>query len=231
LAVSVFDLFKSGIGPSSSHTVGPMIAAREFVLGLASMSSVKRIQVELYGSLGATGKGHGSDKAILLGLQGESPKDVDVDKIPELLQTIRDNESLNLPDNHMIDFSEADDLVMHKRKSLPFHPNAMMFTAFGIDEKPIEQRTYYSVGGGFVIDDTASPDEPLIKADDTKLPYAFSAGDKLLELCNTHSMSISDIMRANENVWRSDDVIRDELLALWNVMDEVVRRQAFCPVV
>jgi len=224
MAISVFDLFKSGIGPSSSHTVGPMIAAREFATSLCHADGAHRIKAELFGSLGATGKGHGSDKAILLGLEGEHPKDIDVDLIPDRLNHIRNNNRLNLPGGHSIDFDESNDLIMHRKKSLPFHPNAMTFSAFDASGAILEQRTFYSVGGGFVVDDEASSDEPLIKPNDIELPFAFTTGDKLLELCKQHKMSVSDIMRANEAHWRSAEDVHKELLELWSVMEACVQR-------
>lgn len=227
MAISVFDLFKSGIGPSSSHTVGPMVAARRFAHSLkesGSLTSVTRCKVELYGSLGATGKGHGSDKAVLLGLEGEHPTTVEVDRIPDQLQAIRESKSVLLPGEHRIRFDEAKDLVMHKRRSLPFHPNAVLFSAFDVNGESVLQKTYYSVGGGFVLDDTAATDEPVVKADDTEVPYPFTTGDGLLVLCAEHNKSISEIMMLNELTWRSENEVREELLALWQVMQSCVKR-------
>ncbi len=226
MAISVFDLFKSGIGPSSSHTVGPMVAARRFALALTDneiCGDVGRIKVELYGSLGATGKGHGSDKAVLLGLEGEHPKTVDVGVIPERLAAIRENRQLTLPNGQSLTFDESKDLVMYRRQSLPFHPNAVLFKAFAGDEIVL-QKTYYSVGGGFVLDDTAATGDPVVKADDTPIPYLFTTGEQLLELCKTHDKSISELMMANECTWRSEDEVRQDLLELWQVMQDCVSR-------
>ncbi len=224
MAISVFDLFKSGIGPSSSHTVGPMVAARRFVNALTPelAAGVHRCKVELYGSLGATGKGHGSDKAILLGLEGEHPTTVEVATIPQRLSNIRDSGIITLPGEHSVRFDERRDLVMHRRKSLPFHPNAMLFTAFNAEGEVISKRTYYSVGGGFVLDDSAAEGEPVVKADDTQVPFPFTTGDHLLELCQEHNMSISELMMCNEKTWRSEDAVREELLALWKIMQDCV---------
>ena len=227
MAISVFDLFKSGIGPSSSHTVGPMVAARRFAKTLAqssSINSVARCKVELYGSLGATGKGHGSDKAVLLGLEGEHPTTVVVEDIPGRLETIRGSKSLLLPGGHRLRFDEAKDLVMHKRKALPFHPNAVLFSAYDATGEVLLKKTYYSVGGGFVLDDSAANDEPVVKADDTVIPYAFTTGDHLLELCKENGKSISEIMMLNECTWRPENEVRSELLALWQVMQDCVTR-------
>ncbi|MFK7853764.1 MAG: L-serine ammonia-lyase [Granulosicoccus sp.] len=227
MAISVFDLFKSGIGPSSSHTVGPMVAARRFAIALSTSDQLKQIvrcKVELFGSLGATGKGHGSDKAILLGLAGEHPKSVDVDLIPAQLSGIREKQQIRLATDHVIGFDEAKDLVMHKRRALPFHPNGMTFTAFDADGTNLYQRTYYSVGGGFVLDDEAADGEPVVKADDTEVPYLFTTGDHLLQLCAEHQLSISELMMRNECAWRSEEEVRAELLALWQVMQDCVQR-------
>ena len=159
MAISVFDLFKSGIGPSSSHTVGPMVAASRFARALVESDTARattRIKVELFGSLGATGKGHGSDKAVLLGLEGEHPRTIDVDTVAARLETIREARALTLPDGRTLAFDESKDLVMHRRRALPFHPNAMTFRAFDVAGAEVSCRSYYSVGGGFVLDDTAA---------------------------------------------------------------------------
>ena len=227
MAISVFDLFKSGIGPSSSHTVGPMVAARRFVKSLQDSNVIERVdrcKVELYGSLGATGKGHGSDKAVLLGLEGEHPTEVVVDEIPARLDAIRTASELNLAGCHKIRFNETRDLVMHKRKALPFHPNAMLFAASDAKGECVLTRTYYSVGGGFVLDESATEGQPVVKADDTKVPFAFTTGDHLLALCAEHQLSIGELMMRNECAWRSEQEVRRELLALWKVMQECVQK-------
>lgn len=225
MAISVFDLFKSGIGPSSSHTVGPMVAARRFVMALAESGQagdVVRCKVELFGSLGATGKGHGSDTAVLLGLEGEHPTTVDVALIPDRLTRIREQRKLTLPGGAVIAFDEKRDLVMHKRRALPFHPNGMLFVATDSEGRELSSRTYYSVGGGFVLDDSAADGEPVVKADNTIVPYPFTTGDHLLELCKEHGMSISELMMRNECTWRPEAEVRSELLALWQIMQDCV---------
>ncbi len=227
MAISVFDLFKSGIGPSSSHTVGPMVAARRFAIALKDSEragDIVRCKVELYGSLGATGKGHGSDKAVLLGLEGEHPTDVEVATISQRIKRIRETRQLQLPDAQVIAFDEARDLIMHKRRALPFHPNGMQFLAYDAAGDVITQRTYYSVGGGFVLDEAAATGNPVIRADDTALPFAFTTGDHLLALCQQHGLSISELMMRNECTWRSESKVRSELLALWQVMQDCVKR-------
>nr|WP_280954886.1 serine dehydratase beta chain [Paludibacterium denitrificans] len=158
MAISVFDLFKIGIGPSSSHTVGPMRAAHQFVSRLAKdglLNTVSRIRSEMYGSLGATGKGHGSDGAVLLGLIGELPDKVDTDTVPQKLTDIRNGKRIKVLGQHDIAFDENNDLILLKRKSLPYHPNGMIFKAYDSAGNILSMRTYYSVGGGFVVDEAA----------------------------------------------------------------------------
>lgn len=159
MSISVFDLFKIGIGPSSSHTVGPMKAARSFVAGLQAEGLLERtahVKAEMFGSLGVTGKGHGSDKAVILGLLGETPEGVAVEAIEGLLAKVRDEKKLALMGIHPIPFVDGEDLVLHKRRSLPFHPNGMRFTAWDADGAELRSRVSYSVGGGFVVDGGSS---------------------------------------------------------------------------
>jgi len=225
MTISVFDLFKIGIGPSSSHTVGPMVAANRFVEQITSSDkSVTRIKVELMGSLGATGKGHGSDKAILLGLEGAHPRTVDVDNIENTLSRIRTEKQLCLPDGASIPFDESTDLVMHKRRTLPFHPNGMLFTALDQNNTEVMNRTYYSVGGGFVVDEQAESGDSPIKQDETEVPYPFSTGDGLLELCEKSQLSIAAIMMENEKQFRSEEEVRQGLLDIWYAMQACVQR-------
>lgn len=230
MAVSVFDLFKIGIGPSSSHTVGPMRAARLFVSRLAhdgQLAAVARVQAQLYGSLGATGKGHGSDKAVLLGLAGHEPDTVDVDAIPALLQAIRDDGEVRLGGTHPVRFDERADLVFHRRESLPFHANGMTFTTFDAAGAAIVARSYYSVGGGFVVSDEVVADgtrQKRIAPDTTVLPLPFHSGEELLALTQAHGLTIAQVMRANERHWRSDAEIDAGLLRIWQVMQACVER-------
>jgi len=229
MAVSVFDLFKIGIGPSSSHTVGPMRAARLFGLRLANeglLAATTRVQVILYGSLGATGKGHGSDKAVLLGLAGHEPDTVDVEAIPALLDAIRAGD-LNLVGQRPIAFDEAKDLVFKRRESLPFHANGMRCIAFDADGSEIANRVYYSVGGGFVVSDEVAQDgskQKVIAPDATVLPYPFKSGDELLALTQKYGLSIAQVMRRNEHHWRTDAEIESGLLKIWDVMQACVQR-------
>ena len=230
MAVSVFDLFKVGIGPSSSHTVGPMRAARLFVqrLGRAgALPRVARVTADLYGSLGATGKGHGSDKAVLLGLAGHEPDRVDVDAIPALLAAIRNSHRLNLCGQHEIGFDERADLRLHRRETLPLHPNGMRFAALDAADAEIDRRVYYSVGGGFVISDAAAVDgsrHPAIAPDTTVLPHPFHSGAELLQRTRELGVGIAGVMRRNERHWRSDAEIDAGLLSIWQVMQDCVVR-------
>jgi L-serine dehydratase len=222
MAISVFDLFSIGIGPSSSHTVGPMRAARTFAEGLADdglLDRVTRVRAELFGSLGATGHGHGSDRAVTLGLLGERPETVDVADAAAHAKAAREAGQVELLGKHPVEFGE-DDLVLHRRTSLPFHPNGMRFTAL-VGEDVLRERTYYSVGGGFVVDETAAGAD-RIKQDDTVLPYPFTTGAQLLAQCAETGLSISGLMLANEQAWRSEQEIRDGLLRIWAVMQECV---------
>lgn len=230
MAVSVFDLFKIGIGPSSSHTVGPMRAARLFGLRLQHeglLDATARVVTRLYGSLGATGKGHGSDKAVLLGLMGHEPDSVDVEAIPALLQAARGGGSLNLLGTHPIAFSEKTDLVFHRRETLPFHANGMRFEAFDAAGTRLAERAYYSVGGGFVVSDEVAADgskQKVIAPDATVLPFPFRSGAELLELAGSEGCSIAELMRRNERHWRSDAEIDAGLLRIWGVMQACVKR-------
>ena len=226
MAISVFDMFKVGIGPSSSHTVGPMRAALTFVTRLQDegvLSSVRRVRAELYGSLGATGKGHASDKAVILGLLGEAPDLVDPDSIDERLARIRASGKLLLLGMHEIDFAEKTDLIFLRRQSLPFHPNGMRLTAYGEDDVELASRVYYSVGGGFVVNEDAAGADRIV-LDDTQLPYHFLTGDQLLVQCAESNLSISSLMMENEKHWRSEAETRNGLLHIWKVMQACVRR-------
>ncbi|MBT9456836.1 MAG: L-serine ammonia-lyase [Burkholderiaceae bacterium] len=230
MAISVFDLFKIGIGPSSSHTVGPMRAARLFALRLRHegvLERTTRVVSQLYGSLGATGKGHGSDKAVLLGLAGHEPDTVDVEAVPQILAGIREGSKLRLLNEHEVAFDEAKDLVFFRRQSLPFHANGMRFTAYDAQGEVLQERTYYSVGGGFVVSDEVAHDgskQKVIAPDTAVLPYPFHSGDDLLRLCAEHGVSIAELMRRNERHWRSDAETEAGLMRIWKVMQECVVR-------
>jgi len=226
MAISVFDLFKIGIGPSSSHTVGPMRAARMFARELKEaglLGATSAVTVELYGSLGATGRGHGTHRAVILGLMGETPEGVDVEAIPRIVAQVRESGRLSLLGEREIAFREAEHLQwLHK--SLPFHPNGMRFRALDAEGKERQGRVYYSVGGGFVVNEGAGPGESPVQPDVTRQPCPFSTGQQLLEQCQKNGLRVSDVMMANEKVWRSEEEIRSGLLRIWTVMQECVRR-------
>ncbi len=230
MAVSVFDLFKIGIGPSSSHTVGPMRAARLFALRLeheGRLAATTRVCSQLYGSLGATGKGHGTDKAVLLGLAGQEPDTVDVELIGSALKRIREAQRMALLGTHEIGFNEKTDLIFYRREALPFHANGMRFTAFDAGGAALSTRIYYSVGGGFVVSDEIAHDgskQKLIAPDTTVLAHPFHSGADLLMLAKQQKCSVAVLMRRNERHWRSDTEIDAGLLRIWAVMQACVVR-------
>jgi L-serine dehydratase len=226
LSISVFDLFTIGIGPSSSHTVGPMRAARCFSEQLATdgvLDRTARVRVELFGSLAATGRGHGTDRAVLMGLEGESPEAVDPDRVGPRVAAIRSAGRICLLGRREVPWKEIDDLDFNKRDLLPVHSNGMRFTAFDAAGESLEQRVYYSVGGGFVINEGASG-EDLVVANPTPVAYPFHSGEDLLVLSEETGLSVWELMMANERAWRSDEEIRAGLLRIWAAMQACVER-------
>ena len=227
MAVSTFDLFKIGIGPSSSHTVGPMRAAARFVTRwleeTGQLGEVARVRAEVFGSLAMTGRGHGTDKALMMGLEGQRPNMIDPDAIPVALERIRKQKKIRLLGRHEIAFDEKSDLVLNKRQKLPFHTNGMRFAAFAADGRQIATRDYYSVGGGFVVNQDEAAEDRIV-ADTTELAYPFHSGDELLQQCRTHGLTVAQLMFGNERAWRSDGEIRDGLRELWRAMQDCVNR-------
>ena len=224
MALSALDLFSIGIGPSSSHTVGPMRAAHSFVRILESegkLDAVDRLHAALFGSLGATGRGHGSDKAVILGFMGETPESVDTLTADRAVDEATEARKLLLAGRRMISFNRAKDVVLHLRQSLPAHPNGMRFQAFDGQGNILAERVYYSVGGGFVVDEDAVGKE---QPETVQLPYPFSNAEELLAHCARDGLSISELMLANEGVWRSEQETRSELLHIWETMKECVSR-------
>ncbi|MCW8193682.1 L-serine ammonia-lyase [Proteobacteria bacterium 005FR1] len=224
MAISTFDLFSLGVGPSSSHTVGPMRAAKRFTLALqqaGTLNAVVRVKAEMYGSLGATGKGHGTPRAVLLGLEGEDPETADVSGIAARVESIREHKQLGLGGSTPIHFVVDDDLVMHRRKCLPLHPNGMRFTAFDEAGQPLTIKTYYSVGGGFVVDGAVAESDPIIE-DASQLAWPFRTCAELLAHCEESGFDISRLMLENERAWRPDEETRAGLLRIWQVMQECV---------
>src|SRR5579863_468769 len=223
MAVSVFDMFKIGVGPSSSHTVGPMRAARQFLLDLETRNLFDRtaqVAVQLYGSLALTGKGHGTDRAVLLGLEGETPDGIDPDTIAARLQRIRQDGRIHLLGRREIPFDEPLDLLMHRDQVLPKHSNGMRFTALDDKKQTLLAEEFYSIGGGFIV----RADEQGPAATEVKLPYEFTSGDELLALCRAHGLKIDRLVLANEKAWRSEAETRKGLLRIWQVMQACVAR-------
>lgn len=224
MTVSVFDLFSIGIGPSSSHTVGPMRAARQFAADLAEddLGRVERVRAELFGSLGATGHGHGSGPAVLWGLEGEDPETVDTDAAPDRTDQIRRGRRLVLNRvgpgaEREIDFDPDEDLVLHRRRSLPLHPNGMTFTALDAGGEVVAQRTWYSIGGGFILADDGTGTLRLTP-DPTPVPYPFRTGADLLARCEESGLRIAEIAMANECARRPEAEVRADLLRIWQAM-------------
>ncbi|SDF85965.1 L-serine ammonia-lyase [Onishia taeanensis] len=222
MSISVFDLFKIGIGPSSSHTVGPMQAAHDFVEELRArdlLERVARIEVRLYGSLSATGIGHGTDRAVIMGLMGELPSKIDTNIISPCIEELLESRTLLLDNRLAIPFLWARDMQLLD-ECLPHHPNAMRLIAHGHSDE-IYSNTYYSVGGGFVVDEAQAQGGSL-DTDITPLPYDFNSAGQLLALCRMHDMRISELMLENEKAWRSEQEIRDGLWTIWQAMCECV---------
>lgn len=221
MAISVFNLFSIGIGPSSSHTVGPMRAARQFALKLApQLAEVDHIRTDLYGSLALTGKGHSTDVALILGLEGYTPEGVDPEQIGNLVGQVRSSKRLNLLQRHFIAFNEEAHLIFHKDKQLPYHPNGMRFTAYHASGKEIYSHVFYSVGGGFIVDHEHAKHDSALSDDPHKLPYPFSTAAELL----SYRLPIDHIMMQNEMSWQTETEIRRGLLAIWQVMKGCVVR-------
>ena len=224
MAISLFDLFKVGIGPSSSHTVGPMVAAYQFVHFLEDeqiLPQVKRVMCELYGSLGATGKGHGTGKAVLMGLEGELPDSIDPDSVDPRVDAIESELQISLNAKYKVAFEPATDLIYHRIDRLDFHANGMTLRAYDDAQNLICEKTYYSVGGGFIINENDAGEVELVE-DDTKLTYDFHSSEELLKLCKEHDLTIAQIMMENEKAWRSEEQIKTDILSIWQVMKSCI---------
>lgn len=227
MTISVFDLFSIGIGPSSSHTVGPLRAAKEFINAIEKrglLDSAESIQMELYGSLALTGKGHATDIALLLGIQGFLPETVDPNQVEENIRAIKRSKSLPLLGKKAIPFDEERELIFHKESFLPHHPNGMKFTLRDKRGKILAEKTYYSVGGGFIVDhDDIHRDKSLI-GQESKIPYPFETAAELLDLCRRNHLSIQKLMMENERSFRAEEEVKEKLLHIWKVMDECIER-------
>jgi len=221
-AISVFDMFKIGVGPSSSHTLGPWRAAQRFTASLQQkeiLDDVKTIQVLLYGSLAKTGVGHGTDIAVQLGLSGDDPVTFDVHNIVAKMNDIKQMRKILLAGKHEIDFDPAEDIDFLFSESLPYHPNALTFLVSLKNDETIAE-TYYSVGGGFVVKEG----EDANSKEDVVLPFPINTANDLLHWCMKTGMNISDVVMENENVWRSEKETKDGLLNIWRVMKECIYR-------
>lgn len=223
MALSAFELYSIGIGPSSSHTVGPMRAAKRFLETLRNeglFDKVERVQVELCGSLGQTGHGHGSDKAVVLGLLGDDPETVDTDTADQRFEDVKAAQRILLGGEREVPLTD-EDLVLHRRKTLPGHPNGMIARGIDADGSTMIERVYYSVGGGFVVDEDALGADRVVQ-DTTKVEFPFKTGKDLLEICEREGLSISEVTMRNELAWRSEDEVRSGMLHLWSVMDQCI---------
>lgn len=227
MAISTFNLFSIGMGPSSSHTVGPMRAARLFMETVEKkgvLNEVARLRTDLYGSLALTGKGHATDIAVMLGLSGETPENIDPNSVPGKIEKIKTEKKLSLFSKHPINFDEGKDLLFHYDKQLPYHPNGMRFTIYNQNGKELLSQVYYSVGGGFIVDhDTASKDKTL-GDEEHKLPFPFKNAEEMLKQCRENNYSITELMMENEKSWRSEKEIHDGLLHIWHVMEACMER-------
>jgi L-serine dehydratase len=220
VTTSIFDLFKPGIGPSSSHTVGPMRAAQRFASGLADLARVERVRVELFGSLALTGRGHGTDRAVMLGLEGEGPQRVDPEAIGPALERIRATRRLRLGGSRELAFDEATDLVFRAREVLPHHSNGMRFTALGEGGTTLECRIFYSIGGGFITEEGEQPGAQ----DRPPVPYPFKSAEELLERANGHGLAIWELVLENESAWRPRDAVLEGVRGIWAAMEDCIRR-------
>lgn len=225
--ISIFDMFKIGIGPSSSHTVGPMKAGVIFINHLIKyniIDSIDELRVELFGSLGQTGKGHGTDKAVILGLMGHEPETVDTNIIEQLLNNVKTQQTLTLKNTKSVIFSRENAITYHRKKSLPYHANAMTFEAYS-KSKNIYSRTYYSIGGGFVLDeDEINNQDEIVTTPIKFIPYPFNTGKQLLELCEINKLTISQLMLENESTLYDKSIITDKLWHIWQTMKAAIEQ-------
>ena len=225
--ISVFDMFSVGIGPSSSHTVGPMRASKLFTVDLEDadlLSKTTRVRVELFGSLGQTGIGHGTGKAVILGLAGYEPETIDTSIVPEVLTTIDKEEEISLLDKHAVAFPRQNAIVFHRRKTLPQHSNAMTIEAYA-DEEVIFSQTYFSIGGGFIVraDQFEQEKEAAVELhNQIEQPYPFETGNELLQRTKESGLSIPAVMMANERCLRDEKDVRAQLMHIWKVMDQCI---------
>ena len=223
--ISVFDLFKIGIGPSSSHTVGPMYASKQFLFNCIEkfpLEKIASLKIELFGSLAFTGKGHGTDKAILMGLEGNEPASVDTEQIPAQLDRINKTKTLSLMNKHSIPFEEKNSLIFNHDDLLPHHSNGMRFTVFDADRNILHEQDFYSVGGGFILNGDEILNDVEIK--NAKIPFSFHTWEELFIHCERTGMTCRELMWINEQTWRTESEVWDGLLDIWEVMQECTQR-------
>jgi L-serine dehydratase len=228
MAISFFQIFKIGIGPSSSHTVGPMKAAKQFMNNLKSKhllspEKISHIKTDLYGSLALTGQGHGTDKAVILGLMGDTPEKCDTQTVDSRLEKLRKSKKINLNGELETQFVEKEHLIFNKTKRLPFHTNGLKFTAVGHNNENLMHEIYYSVGGGFIVTEEETKQGGKKDAVEVKVPYPFATAAELLSICEKKRMRISEVMMENEKVWRSEKGVLDGINEIWEAMQECVR--------
>ncbi len=227
MPISVFDLFSIGIGPSSSHTVGPMRAARQYVLNIDKadiLPKVKRLKIDLYGSLALTGKGHATDLAVMLGSEGETPDGVNPDTAQSQVDQIKKQQTINLLGKHQIPFDDNTDLLFHFDKQLPFHPNGMRFTVYSAQDKELDSQVFYSIGGGFILDHQQATEGVKTATHKHTIPYKYDTADELLNHCEATGLTIPQLVMKNELTWRSEKEVHDGLLRIWNVMKACAKR-------
>ncbi len=224
--ISVFDLFNIGIGPSSSHCIGPMRAAKSFALALQDnnlLNLTEHITIDLYGSLAFTGKGHGTDKALALGLEGYDPETVEPDQIPTIQEVIANTKKLQILQQKSISYIQQQNLFLHFNETLPGHSNGMQFSAFDANHNLIFNDIYYSTGGGFIVN-AATMQLNVTTKDDDQLPYPFETATELLQHCQQHNLSIAQVVHANELHWRKAEEIENKTFKIWQTMDEAISR-------
>jgi L-serine dehydratase len=230
MSISVFDIYTIGIGPSSSHTVGPMKASFLFMQKLIHVNKLLKtttIKADLYGSLALTGKGHGTDKAVILGLMGFEPESIDSNKIQSYLDESKSSKAINFSfENHnkIISFNQKNDVKFHRRVSLPYHPNGMAFAAFDKDNNELLRIIYYSVGGGFIVDEDEAKNNATIKHHTSTVPYPFNSAEELIKLCKQNKLSIPELVMKNELTWRTEDEVKSGVLNFWKVMEDCIKR-------
>ena len=225
MSISIFSLFKIGIGPSSSHTVGPMKAAGTFRSLLDQeglVTQLTTVTAHLYGSLALTGLGHGTDKAIILGLSGQTPQNILPEDAEAILARVEKESTIDIFRDQSIPWKKSH-LKFHRRKSLPSHPNGLKFEAMDKSGKVIKEASYYSIGGGFVVDQKEF-DQNRMKSDRSDLPYLFLSGEKLLDYTSSLNLSIATLMMANEKVWHDENTINQQLDHIWDVMESCIQR-------